>query len=45
MELFKGQNLLEFAERFNSDETCIEYLAHIKWGDGSKCGKCGHIGS
>lgn len=45
MELFKGQNLLEFAERFNSDKTCIEYLAHIKWNDGFKCVKCGHTGS
>ncbi len=31
MELFKGQNLLEFAERFSSDESCIEYLAYNKW--------------
>jgi transposase-like protein len=45
MELFKGQNLLEFAERFNSDETCIEYLAHIKWNDRFKCVKCRHTGS
>lgn len=45
MELFKGQNLIEFAERFNSNESCIEYLAHIKWDDGFKCIKCGHTGS
>ncbi len=45
MELFKGQNLIEFAERFNSEESCIEYLANIKWKDGFKCVKCGHIGN
>jgi len=44
MELFKGQNLIEFATRFNSDEKCIEYLAHIKWQEGFKCVKCGHTG-
>lgn len=45
MELFKGQDLLEFAERFKSDEDCIEYLAHFKWQDGFKCVNCGHTGS
>jgi len=45
MELFKGQNLLEFAERFKTDENCKEYLADIKWGAGFKCVKCGHPGS
>lgn len=44
MELFKGQNLLEFAERFNSDESCKEYLAYIKWKEGFECVKCGHNG-
>jgi transposase-like protein len=42
MNLFKGQNLIEFAERFNSDDNCLEYLAHIKWSGGFKCVKCGH---
>ena len=45
MELFRGQNLLEFAERFNSDESCTEYLAHLKWSDGFICLKCGHTAS
>ena len=45
MELFKGQDLLEFASRFNSDENCMEYLAHFKWQNGFNCLKCGHIGS
>jgi len=29
MELFKGQNLLEFAKRFKSDADSKNYLAHI----------------
>jgi transposase-like protein len=45
MELFKGQNLLEFAERFKTDEICKEYLAEIKWQSGFKCVKCGHVAS
>jgi len=30
MDLFKGQNLLEFAKRFQSDEDCIKYSSHFK---------------
>lgn len=45
MELFKGQNLLEFSERFSTDEKCKEYLAEIKWKDGFRCVKCNHTGS
>lgn len=44
MDLFKGQNLIEFAERFKTDEDCIEYLAYLKWLEGFKCVKCGHTG-
>jgi hypothetical protein len=42
MELFKGQNLLEFSDRFKTDEDCKKYLAGIKWQDGFKCLKCAH---
>ncbi len=45
MKLFKGQNLLEFADRFQTDEDCMKYLAHLKWVDGYKCASCGHTGS
>ena len=34
MELFKGQSLLEFTERFKTDLDCEEYLASLKWVDG-----------
>jgi len=42
MDLFQGQNLLEFAERFKTDQNCIEYLAHYKWDNDYECVKCGH---
>ena len=42
MGIFKGQNLLEFSDRFKTDEDCKEYLAGIKWNDGFECRKCGH---
>ena len=42
MELFKGQNLLEFAEHFKTDNNCKEYLSEIKWEEGFTCVKCGN---
>lgn len=42
MDIFKGQNLLEFSDRFKTDEDCKKYLAAIKWKDGFECVKCGH---
>jgi len=40
MEIFNGQNLLEFAERFKTDLDCKEYTAHNKWEKGFICLKC-----
>ena len=37
MELFKGQSLLEFTERFKKDLDSEEYLASLKWEDGYCC--------
>ena len=34
MELFKGQSLLGFTERFKTDLDCEEYLASLKCVDG-----------
>ena len=34
MELFKGQSLLEFTERFKTDLDCEEQLASLKQKDG-----------
>jgi len=42
MELFQGQNLLEFAGRFGTELDCKEYLSEIKWKDDYNCVKCGH---
>ncbi len=32
-------------ELFRSDETCLEFLANIKWEDGFTCRKCGNDNS
>lgn len=42
MDIFKGQNLIEFSDRFKTDENCKEYLSTFKWESGFKCVKCGH---
>lgn len=39
-DLFEGQDLLEFAARFGSDEDCKKYLSDFKWEKGCKCKKC-----
>ena len=39
MELFKGQSLLAFTERFKTDLDCEEYLASLKREDGYCCRK------
>ena len=44
MNLFKGQNLIEFTERFKTDSDCLEYLSYLKWSEGFKCVKCNHEG-
>jgi len=43
MELFRGTNLLDFADYFSAEDKCYEYLASIKWTNGYVCKKCGHI--
>jgi len=45
MDIFKGQNLLEFSDRFKTDLDCKEYLSGIKWKDSFKCVKCNHGGA
>ena len=45
MEIFRGQNLIEFAERFKTDEDCKKYLSEIKWTERYVCRKCGHTKS
>ena len=42
MDVFKGQNLLEFSDHFKTDEDCKKYLAQIKSNMGYKCLRCNH---
>ena len=42
MDVFKGQNLLEFSDRFKTDEDCKKYLASMKSEIRYKCLKCNH---
>ena len=42
MDIFTGQNLLEFTERFKTNEDCKEYLAILKAESDYKCLKCAH---
>ena len=45
MEIFKGQNLIEFSEHFKTDNDCKKYLSEIKWKDNFTCSKCGNTTS
>ena len=42
MNIFTGQNLLEFSDRFKTDLDCKQYLSEIKDKTDYKCLKCGH---
>lgn len=42
MDIFKGQNLLEFSDRFKTDLDCKEYLSELKNKKVYKCLKCNH---
>jgi hypothetical protein len=39
--MFTGLNIIEFSERFTTDDEFRKYLAVIKWENGYCCGKCG----
>ena len=45
MEIFKGQNIIDFSERFKTDQDCRGYLSKIKWSAQYVCRKCGHTKS
>lgn len=38
----KGENILEFTQRFPDDLSCLQYLSEIKWLERFTCSKCGH---
>jgi transposase-like protein len=35
------RDLLEFEERFSTDQACREYLCQLRWPDGFRCPRCG----
>lgn len=37
---FEGRNAQEFYSRFQTEESCKEYLASVKWKNGYECVKC-----
>jgi hypothetical protein len=44
MDIFKGQNLLEFSDRFKTDLDCKKYLACLKDKTDYTCLRCNHTG-
>lgn len=40
--MFKGLNILEFTEKFSTDDKCREYLSSQKWETDYRCGNCNH---
>ena len=35
-------NAIEFNDRFNSEEACLEFLKELRWPNGFVCPNCGH---
>lgn len=42
MDIFKGENIIIFFDKFKSDDDCLIYLADKKVSMGYQCVKCGH---
>ncbi|MFN8439104.1 MAG: 7TM diverse intracellular signaling domain-containing protein [Cytophagales bacterium] len=38
--MLKGINFEEFCQIYPTDESCLEFLADLKWKNGYKCSKC-----
>jgi transposase-like protein len=36
------KTIMEFEERFSSEEDCRAYLFHLRWPDGFQCPRCNH---
>lgn len=36
------RTLMEFKERFATEDACLQYLAALRWPGGFRCPKCGH---
>jgi len=37
---YEDINLLEFQNKFSSEQVCWDYLVSIRWSDGVKCSHC-----
>lgn len=42
MDIFEGQNILNFVEEYPTDDSCKAYLAKLKWEKSFTCRKCNH---
>ena len=40
--VYQEMSLLEFQNKFDSEEKCIEYLFQVRWPDGFRCPRCKH---
>jgi transposase-like protein len=36
------KTLLEFEQRFGTEEACVDYLFKLRWPEGFRCPRCGH---
>lgn len=36
------ENIMEFEERFSTEESCRDYLFNLKWPNGFRCARCEH---
>ena len=37
-----SSSFIEFAQRFSTEEACLQHLHDMKWSDGYHCRRCGH---
>ncbi len=40
--LINQLDLSQFNDKFTDQDSCLQYLAELKWSDGYICRKCGH---
>ena len=39
---YQEMSLLEFQNKFDSDEKCLDYLFNVRWPEGFRCPRCKH---
>lgn len=40
--IFKGENIIDFTDKFRDEMSCLSYLSEKKWETGYSCKKCGN---